>query len=84
MLKVQSPEECRQWYYDQLVSEVNFVPVRSDLSDLVDIVSYYRERPRLAESIARRGRALALSLTYEEEFTFALRTATRAFTTASP
>ncbi|MEO7725542.1 MAG: glycosyl transferase family 90 [Chthoniobacterales bacterium] len=84
VLKVQSPEGCRPWYYDQLVSGVNFVPVSSDLSDLVDIVSYYRERPRLAESIAQRGRALALTLTYEKEFASALRTVTRAFAAANP
>lgn len=84
VLKVQSPEGCRQWYYDQLLPGVNFVPVSSDLSDLVDIVSYYRKRPRLAESIAQRGRALALSLTYEKEFAFALRQVNRAFAAANP
>ena len=83
VLKVESPEGCRQWYYDQLVPGLNFVPVRSDLSDLVEIVGYYREHPRLSESIAQRGRALAQSLTYEKEFAFALRTATRAFSTAN-
>lgn len=83
VLKVQSPEGCRQWYYDHLVPGVNFVSVRSDLSDLVETVSYYREHPRLAESIARRGRELALSLSYDKEFAFALRAVARAFSTAN-
>jgi Glycosyl transferase family 90 len=83
VLKVESPERCRQWYYDQLVPGLNFVPVRSDLSDLIEIVSYYREHPRLSEDIAQRGRALAESLTYEKEFAFALRAAARAFSTAN-
>jgi len=83
VLKVESPEGCRQWYYDQLVPGVNFVPVRSDLSDLVELVSYYHQHPRLSESIAQRGRALAQSLTYEKEVAIALRTVARAFSTAS-
>ena len=83
VLKVQSPEDCVQWYYDRLVPGVNFVPVRSDMSDLVDIVGHYRQHPREAEEIARRGRALALSLTYEKEFAFALRAVERAFAAAN-
>ena len=78
VLKVESPEGCRQWYYDQLVPGMNFVPVRSDLSDLVEIVSYYRAHPGLSASIARHGAALAQSLTYEKEFAFALRAVSRA------
>jgi hypothetical protein len=79
VLKVQSPEGSRQWYYDRLISGENFVSIRSDLSDLVETVAYYRAHPRLAESIARRGRGLALSLSYEKEFAFALRAVRRAF-----
>ncbi len=83
VLKVQSPDRCVQWYYDQLLPGVNFVPVRSDLGDLVEIVSHYRQHPRAAEEIARRGRELALSLTYEKEFAFALRAVARAFAAAN-
>ncbi len=79
VLKVQSPEGCVQWYYDRLVPGENYVPVRSDLSDLVELVAYYRKHARQAERIARRGRELALSLTYEKEFAFALRAVARAF-----
>jgi spore maturation protein CgeB len=78
VLKVQSPEGSRQWYYDRLIAGENFVSIRSDLSDLVETVAYYRAHPRLAESIARRGRELALSLSYEKEFAFALRAVRRA------
>ncbi|MDQ3115304.1 MAG: hypothetical protein M3Q86_01625 [Verrucomicrobiota bacterium] len=82
VFKVQSPDRCVQWYYDRLVPGVNFVPVRSDLSDLVEVVAYYRKHARLAERIARRGRELTLSLTYEKEFAFALRAVARAFAAA--
>jgi hypothetical protein len=84
VLKVQSPDHCVQWYYDRLVPGVNFVPVRGDLSDLVEVVAYYREHAQLAEEIARRGRELALALTYEKEFAFALRAVERAFAAAKP
>ncbi len=57
-------------------------PVRSDLSDLVEVVAHYRKHARQAERIARRGRELALSLTYEKEFAFALRAVARAFAAA--
>jgi hypothetical protein len=79
VLKVQSPEASRQWYYDRLIAGENIVTIRSDLSDLVEAVAYYRAHPRLAERIARRGRELALSLSYEKEFAFALRAVRRAF-----
>ncbi len=73
ILKVQSPEGCAQWYYDRLVPGETYMPVRSDLSDLVEVVAHYRKHARQAERIARRGRELALSLTYEQEFAAALR-----------
>lgn len=79
VLKVESPERCVQWYYDRLVPGENFVSVRSDLGDLVEVVDFYRKHAQLSERIARRGRELALSLTYEKEFAFALSAVARAF-----
>ena len=79
VLKVQSPEGSRQWYDDRLIAGENIVSIRSDLSDLVEAVAYYRAHPRVAQRIARRGRELALSLSYEKEFAFALRAVGRAF-----
>lgn len=84
VLKVASPDSFRQWYYDQLVPGVNFVAVRSDLSDLVELVSYYRQHTREAESIAQRGRKVALSLTYEKQFVFGLETVAHAFARTCP
>lgn len=57
VLKVKSREGYRQWFYDRLKPWVNFVPVASDMSDLVDKIYGCRRmttpRARLA-STARR------------------------------
>lgn len=57
-----------------------FVPVRSDLSDLLEVAAYGREHNDLAASIAENGRQFALSLTYEKEFTRAVETVKNALT----
>lgn len=38
---------------------MNFVPVRSDLSDLIDQLLYYRANPNEAQEVARRGQSFA-------------------------
>ncbi len=68
VLKVASPDGYAQWYYDRLKPWENFVPIRSDLSDLLDVTAYCRDHDKLSQRIARRGRQLALSLTFEREF----------------
>jgi hypothetical protein len=73
VLKVASPHGFRQWYYDALKPMKNFVPVAADLSDLVEKVEWLRENPATAEEIGQAGRALANSLTFEKEFTKAVR-----------
>ena len=67
VLKVNSAHGFRQWYYDRLESWINFIPVRSDLSDLVEIVDCLRRNDELAQEIARNGRSLALAMTVERE-----------------
>ena len=57
----------RQWYYDLLVPWQNYVPIRSDMTDLVDIIQLLRADPNRAQAIGRAGRDLACSLTYERE-----------------
>jgi hypothetical protein len=79
VLKVASPDGYRQWYYDQLRPWENFVPIHSDLSDLVEVAAYYREHDELAQRIARDGRQLALSLTFETEFAGAIEAVKNAF-----
>lgn len=79
VLKVASPDHCTQWYYHLLKPWENFVPVRSDLSDLLEVAAYCRDHDDLARSIAFRGRELALSMTYEKELTGAVETVRKAF-----
>lgn len=61
VLKVQSPDRCVQWYYDRLVPEVNFVPVREDLSDRSRssrITASLRSRPRRSRGAVANSRSL--------------------------
>lgn len=67
VLKVSSPARYRQWYYDRLVPWHNFIPIRSDMSDLVPILRFLLENGGLAERIGAAGAALATSMTIETE-----------------
>lgn len=78
VLKVASPNHYTQWYYHRLKPWKNFVPVRSDLSDLLEVAAYCRDHNDLARSIAFRGRQLALSMTYEKELAGAVETVRKA------
>lgn len=67
VLKVTSHQGFMQWYYDRLLPWINYVPVASDFSDLVDKVQWLRKHDGCAERIGQAGRELALSLSYERE-----------------
>lgn len=66
VLKVVSAGGWRQWYYDRLVPWGNFVPVASDLSDLLDKADWLARHDEEAHGIGRSGAALARSLTWNE------------------
>jgi hypothetical protein len=65
VLKVASQYDYRQWYYDRLKPWEHYVPVKADCSDLIEQVEWVRNNDAEAEQIARRGQALARSLTWE-------------------
>ncbi|MDI7776351.1 glycosyl transferase family 90 [Asticcacaulis sp. EMRT-3] len=69
VIKVGTP--YRQWYYDRLIPWENYVPCREDMSDLVAQINWLREHDDEAREIGRRGRELALSMTYENEMRMA-------------
>ncbi len=72
VLKVESP--WRQWYYSSLKPWVNYVPIKNDLSDLIDKIKWCRENDDQARVIGENGRKLALSMTMETEIPKAYQT----------
>lgn len=67
VLKVASQNNFRQWYYDDLIPWVNFVPVESDMSDLVEKVHWLLDHDGEARKIGENGAKLANQLTYSGE-----------------
>ena len=67
VLKVDSPFNDRQWYYDRLQPFVHFVPVRADLADLVEKVRWLRSNDEDARRIGEAGSAFARAMTVESE-----------------
>jgi len=67
VLKVASPGGYRQWYYNKLQPWIHFVPVRSDLSDVIEQIAWCRANLDVCEHIAASGQALALSLDFKSE-----------------
>ena len=72
VLKVDSEHGFRQWYYDRLEPWVDYVPVKSDLSDLEDQVVRVLSDDDLARSVGSAGRELALTLDFETEMSAAV------------
>lgn len=72
VLKPDNPQGYRQWYSDMLVPWRHYVPVASDLSDLLDKITWCRTHLAETAKIAACGQALALSIDYEREVTSAV------------
>jgi hypothetical protein len=79
VLKVTSAAGHRQWYYDRLKAWIHYVPVESDLSDLVEKVNWLRLHDSAARKIGTRGRMLAESLDYDAELAASVEVITAAF-----
>ena len=65
VLKVESP--WKQWYYDRLKPWVNYIPIKKDMSDLIDKINWCRENDDKVHLIGEKGRNLALSMTMKTE-----------------
>lgn len=74
VLKVDSAQGFRQWYYDRLVPWQNYVPVSATMQDLVPKLRWLMAHDDAARAIGERGRQLALSMTCESELPGALAT----------
>jgi hypothetical protein len=79
VLKVQSPGHLRQWYYPRLIPWQNYIPIASDMSDLIEIISYLKRNDDLAFTIGAAGRRLAQNMTCEAELAACLPTVEGAF-----
>jgi hypothetical protein len=67
VLKVDSQEGYIQWYYDRIRPWEHFIPVKADMTDLVEKIEWARSRDGEARRIAENGRAFARSMTLESE-----------------
>jgi len=63
ILKISSPFE--QWFYNRIREWEHFVPVRRDLSDLIEKIAWCREHEAEARAIAQSGQRFALGMTYD-------------------
>jgi len=63
ILKVSSPFE--QWFYKEVKEWEHFVPVREDLSDLIEKIRWCREHGEQARMIGEAGQKFAISHTCE-------------------
>jgi len=67
VIKIASPFGYTQWYYDRLEPWRHFVPVRADLTDLIDAITWCRGHPRDCREIAAAGQEVAMAMTHEVE-----------------
>lgn len=67
VLKVASPRGYRQWYYPELTPWTHYVPVKSDLSDLAERVTWCRANLDACAEIAARGQAFVMARDFETE-----------------
>ncbi len=63
VLKISSPFE--QWFYSEISEWQHFVPVKHDMSDLIEKIEWCRQHEDEARAIAERGQRFALDHTYE-------------------
>ena len=84
VLKVVSSCGMRQWYYDDLIPWVNYVPVSPDMSDLMDRIAWLRNNDEEARRIGEAGLALAGRLSYKAEIERSASTISAAFRYFNP
>lgn len=67
VLKVETAFGYRQWFYDRLIPWRHYVPLRSDLADFDEKLTWLFAVPEEAEKIAAAGRALAAEIRFAPE-----------------
>ena len=69
VLRVES--DWYQWFSGRLIPWEHYVPIASDLSDLLERAEWCFAHPRECEAIAERGRAFALDMKFADEMSHA-------------
>jgi len=77
ILKVESPYQ--QWFYDGIRRWEHYVPVRNDLSNLMDRLQWCFDNDAEAQHIAHNGQSFALGHTFELATRLALKALTECF-----
>ena len=72
VMKVESPHGFQQWYYDRLIPWEHFVPVESEMGDLVEKTQWLIANDVKAMKIGQQGAEFACSLTYDKVISEAL------------
>jgi hypothetical protein len=67
IIKIDSYNGYRQWYYDRLIPWKNFVPLSENMGEFAEVVEYLVNNPDESERIAMAGSTLGESMTYENE-----------------
>ena len=67
IIKVTSEHGYRQWYYDRLKPWEHFVPVKADLSDLIDKIIWCRNHPVECARIGAAAQELTQRMTLQTE-----------------
>lgn len=67
VIKVASPFDFRQWYYEDLVPWTHYVPVAADMSDLAEKIRWCRDNDDACRTIAANGKAFADARTFASE-----------------
>jgi hypothetical protein len=78
ILKVTSAGGYRQWYYDRLNPWQHYVPVATDMSDLVEKAEWLQSHDQEARAIGAAARVLAQSMTIDTELRSSVDTVTAA------
>lgn len=67
VIKIDSFQNYSQWYYNQLTPWKHFVPVKSDMSDLIQKLDWCKTHDSECEEIAKRAQEISFKIA-EQEF----------------
>jgi hypothetical protein len=67
VIKVTSEHGYRQWYYDRLKPWEHFVPVKADLSDLIDKITWCQNHPVECARIGAVAQEFTQRMTFQTE-----------------